>query len=85
MTEHGTKTFEIDGKTWELWYRRGDIAHLRREVKDRDVVHGETLEVNLWAESQKRYPNEALLVAALALPNEADDPTLDGIIKDGGK
>lgn len=76
------KTYEHDGKDWELTHRRGDIAYMRRKVGDNME---ETHAVNLWVESQRRYPNEELLVAAHMLPDEADDPTLDGIIKDDGK
>ena len=74
------KTFEIDGKVWELSHRRGDIAYMRRKVGDNME---ETHAVDLRVEGQKRFPNEELLVAAHMLPDEANDPTLDGIIKDG--
>ena len=75
------KTFEIDGKVWELSHRRGDIAYMRRKVGDNME---ETHAVDLRVEGQRRFPNEELLVAAHMLPDEANDPTLDGIIKGDG-
>ena len=75
------KTFEIDGKVWELSHRRGDIAYMRRKVA---ANMEETHAVDLRVEGQRRFPNEELLVAAHMLPDEANDPTLDGIIKDDG-
>ncbi len=85
MTEEAKveQTFEIGGKTWRLWYRRGQIVHLRRTLNDRDVaVHEDTLAVDLMGEAQRRYPNEDLLQAALALPDENDDPTLFGKVSE---
>ena len=72
------KTFEIDGKVWELSHRRGDIAYMRRMVA---ANMEETHAVDLRVEGQKRFPNEGLLVAAHMLPDEANDPTLDGVIR----
>ena len=57
--------YEHDGRWWRLWYRKGDILYLRRKVG----LHGEeTHAVDIWLESQKKFPNIALINAADEAP-----------------
>ena len=62
--------YEHDGRWWRLWYRKGNILHLRRET-DLGDSHGtviETHSVDLLEESQKKFPNIALINAAGTAP-----------------
>jgi hypothetical protein len=71
MTEQkAPMEYEHDGRWWRLWYRRGDILYLKRSA---GLNRQETCAVDLWLESQKKFPNVTLINAADEAPVESED------------